>query len=71
MGGKTVRGKKKETSVLATRKKIIDDEDIILEKKEELEGWNELIQSTKKEKEMSKRKKEIKEIRSFLDTLLS
>jgi len=57
---------------LATSKKIIDDEDIILERKEEgLKEWNELIQLRKKEKEMSKREKEIKEIRSFLDTLLS
>ena len=57
---------------MATSKKIIDDEDIILERKEEgLKEWNELIQLRKKEKEMSKREKEIKEIRSFLDTLLS
>jgi len=49
---------------------MVDDKDAILErKKEELEEWNELMQSRKKEREMSRREKEIKEIRSFLDTL--
>ena len=62
--------KKKEVSVLATGEKMIDNEDAILERKEEgSEGWNELMQLRKKEREMSRREKEIKEIRSFLNTL--
>ena len=62
--------KKKEVSVLATGEKMIDDEDAILERKEEgSEGWNELMQLRKKKREISRREKEIKEIRSFLNTL--
>jgi len=62
--------KKGEVSVLVTGEKMVDDEDTILErKKERSEGWNELMQSRKKERKTSRREKEIKEIRSFLNTL--
>jgi len=62
--------KKGEVSVLATGEKIVNDKGAILERKEERsEGWNELMQLRKKEREISRREKEIKEIRSFLDTL--
>ena len=62
--------KKEEVLVLATGEKIVNDEDAILERKEkELEEQNELMQSRKKEKETSRREKEIKKIKSFLDTL--
>jgi len=62
--------KKEEVSVLATEEKMVDDEDAILERKEEgSEGWNELMQLRKKKRETSRREKEIKEIRSFLNTL--
>jgi len=62
--------KKEEVSVLVTGEKMVNNEDIILEKKEkELEGWNKLMQLRKKERETSRREKEIKEIRSFLNTL--
>ena len=62
--------KKGEVSVLATGEKIVDDKDAILErKKEESEGWNELMQSRKKERKMSRREKEIKKIRNFLNIL--
>jgi len=60
-----------ENSTLGIGKNVRCDEDAALERKED-EGWdrwNELIQSRKAEEGMSRREKELREIRNFLETM--
>jgi len=60
-----------ENSTLGIGKDVRCDEDAILERKED-EGWNgwkELMQLRKAEEGMSRREKELREIRNFLEMM--
>ena len=56
---------------LSMGKDIQCDEDAVLKKKEDerWDGWNKLMQSRKVEEGMSRREKELREIRNFLEMM--
>jgi len=60
-----------ENSTLGIGKNVRCNEDAALERKrdEGWDGWNELMQSRKAEKGMSRREKELREIRNFLEIM--
>jgi len=60
-----------ENSTLGIGKDVRCDEDAALERKEDegWDGWNELMQSRKAEEGISRREKELREIRNFLETM--
>jgi len=64
-----IKGSKNST--LGIGKDVRCDEDAVLERKEDegWDGWKELMQSRKAEKGMSRREKELREIRNFLETM--
>jgi len=60
-----------ENLTLGIGKDVRCNEDAALERKEdeEWDGWNELMQSRKAEEGISRREKELREIRNFLETM--
>jgi len=60
-----------ENSTLGIGKDIQCDKDTALERKEDKgwDGWKELMQSRKAEEGMSRREKELRKIRNFLETM--